>query len=176
MSLLRYERHDLTSLWRHSAFLMQTIGKFFYHSRRNLSLPSYRLVTLVIGIILTVLVGARAAVAAENAADIYAEAVEAHWKWNLEKAIRLYTRVVTLDPNNARAYFNRGVAYRSQGDMDRALADFNHALAKNPDILEALYGRGMIYLQRKLYDKTIADMNRVIELDPKHSGAFRVRG
>ena len=113
--------------------------------------------------------------AADNAKSIYSEAVEAHWKWNLDEAIRLYTRVIALDPNHARAYFNRGVAYRSKGEEDRALADFSSAISKAPDIQDALYGRGLIYLHKERFKKTVDDMNRVLELEPKHSGALRVR-
>jgi tetratricopeptide (TPR) repeat protein len=104
------------------------------------------------------------------------EAVEAQWKLELDKAIQLYTRVLALDANNAQAYFNRGVAYRSKGDENRAFADFTQAIAKNPGLVDALYGRGLINLHRKAYDKALEDLNRVIELDPKHFSAYRVRG
>ena len=96
-------------------------------------------IVLAIPLVLVLISGFRGELwAAETASSLYAEAVEAHWKWNLDKAIRLYTRVVALEPNHARAYFNRGVAYRSKQDFDRALADFEKALAIDPRIVDAL--------------------------------------
>ena len=66
--------------------------------------------------------------AASSVDQLYAQAVEAHWKWNLDEAIQLYTRVIDKEPNYARAYFNRGVAYRSKRDFDKALSDFSKTI------------------------------------------------
>jgi Flp pilus assembly protein TadD len=53
-----------------------------------------------------------------------------------------------LDPQDAAAYYNRGLAYHEKGDLDRAIADFDQALALDPQAAEAYNNRGTAY-----YDK-----------------------
>jgi tetratricopeptide (TPR) repeat protein len=45
-----------------------------------------------------------------------------------DKAIAEYTKAIKLDPNDAGAYFNRGIAYGYKGDYDQAIADFEATL------------------------------------------------
>jgi len=48
----------------------------------------------------------------------------AHYK----EAIRDFTRVIEIDPDNANAYFNRGCCYDSVGELDLAISDYSVAL------------------------------------------------
>lgn len=43
------------------------------------------------------------------------------------QAIEDFNQAITLNPNFAGAYFNRGQAYYLKGDMDRAMADYIQA-------------------------------------------------
>ena len=44
-------------------------------------------------------------------------------------------KAIELDPDYARAYNNRGIAYTDQGDYARAIADLNKAIELNHDPL-----------------------------------------
>ena len=44
-----------------------------------------------------------------------------------DKAIEAFTSAIALDPDDAAAYTNRGVAYEIKGDMGRAISDFQKA-------------------------------------------------
>lgn len=48
---------------------------------------------------------------------------------NLNASIASYSKVIELDPQNARAYNNRGVAYHDQGNLQQAIADYSRASA-----------------------------------------------
>jgi tetratricopeptide (TPR) repeat protein len=50
-------------------------------------------------------------------------------KGDQDKAIADYTEAVRLKPENARAYFNRGIAYKAKGDLDKAEQDLTKAKA-----------------------------------------------
>jgi tetratricopeptide (TPR) repeat protein len=49
-----------------------------------------------------------------------------------DKAITEYTKTIRLDPNNAAAYYNRGIAYSRKEDYDQAIADFAEAIRLDP--------------------------------------------
>jgi tetratricopeptide (TPR) repeat protein len=110
--------------------------------------------------------------AAEDAHMLYTKAQEAHWSFNLPEAIRLYTKVLEIDPKSARAHFNRGVAFRSSGDVDAALADFSQAIARDHGIWEALYGRGLILIEKQRYAEASQDLENVLKLVPGHAGVM----
>ena len=54
-----------------------------------------------------------------------------------ERAIADHTKAIALDPNDANAYYNRGVAYEQKGDKDQAIADFRKVLEINPSDQDA---------------------------------------
>lgn len=59
-----------------------------------------------------------------------------------------YTKAIRLDPKNAEAYSDRGVAYKEIGQSDKEIADFSEAIRLDPKYAKAYYGRGLAY-QRK---------------------------
>ena len=46
---------------------------------------------------------------------------------NYTRAIEYFSRVIKLDPKNARAYWNRAVASEMNGDIFRASEDYHRA-------------------------------------------------
>ena len=93
-----------------------------------------------------------------------------------DKAIADYTEAIRLDPKDAEAYCNRGLAYGNKGDYDKAIADYTEAIRLNPKYAEAYYNRGMTYASKGEYDKAIADYTEAIRLDPKYAEAYYSRG
>ena len=61
---------------------------------------------------------------------------------NTKEAISDLTKVVAINPNYARAYFNRAVGYYQLKQYDKAWADVHKAqglgIKVNPDFIEAL--------------------------------------
>ena len=60
-----------------------------------------------------------------------------------ERAIRDFDQALRLDPDYARAYFNRGLAYARGDQHDRARSDFQKALTLGYDrvTVEAMLAR-----------------------------------
>jgi Flp pilus assembly protein TadD len=53
------------------------------------------------------------------------------------KAISDYTKALEINPRDAEAYYNRGIAYGEKGQYDEAISDYNKALEINPISAEA---------------------------------------
>jgi tetratricopeptide (TPR) repeat protein len=98
---------------------------------------------------------------------------------DLDLAIKGCTAIITRENetrgNRARAYNDRGEAYRFKGEHDRAIADYGRALELDPNCTEAYNNRGLAYWYEGEHDRAIADLGRAIadygrayELNPTH--------
>jgi Tetratricopeptide repeat len=54
-----------------------------------------------------------------------------------------FDKAIELDPNDAYAYYSRGLAYEEKGDLDRAIADFAKLIELNPKYAPAYNDRGL---------------------------------
>jgi tetratricopeptide (TPR) repeat protein len=93
-----------------------------------------------------------------------------------DRAIVNFNEAIRLNPNDAVAYFDRGVSYSNKGDLDRAIADYNEAIRLNPAYHIAFNNRGLSYNYKGQYDRAIADLNEAIRLNPVYVFAFNNRG
>ena len=85
----------------------------------------------------------------------FADAVAYDKQGQLDKAIEEYTRVISYDPNSARAYAARGDAYYRKGLYSQAIGDYDRAIeiSREPVYLKmrglACYNRGI-----EVYEKS----------------------
>jgi tetratricopeptide (TPR) repeat protein len=93
-----------------------------------------------------------------------------------DRAIADYSSAIKIDPNDAKAYRSRGIAYNSKGDFDRAIADFNQAIKIDPNYASAYNSRGIAYDDKGDYDRAIADYSSAIKIDPNYASAYYNRG
>lgn len=63
-----------------------------------------------------------------NQGFIYLEYLE-----DYPQAVEMFSKVVGINPLNAKAFYNRGLAYERNGETADALADYNQALQLKPD-------------------------------------------
>jgi tetratricopeptide (TPR) repeat protein len=66
----------------------------------------------------------------------------------------------------AAAFYNRGMAYRSQGKLDRAIADYDEALKLKPAFADAWNERGVAHRQKGENMRAVADFDEAIRLKP----------
>ena len=94
-----------------------------------------------------------------------------------ERASADASKVIELEPKNAKAYKIRGLSEEALGKWDAAIADFTQqiALVHNDD--HAYYNRGFAeYSGKGELDRAIADFSQAIKLNPKQVDAFVYRG
>jgi DNA-binding helix-hairpin-helix protein with protein kinase domain len=109
-----------------------------------------------------------------------------------EGAIENYNQAVRLNPNDAKAYVNRGNAHyemaQHSGDPDKdykaAIEDFNQALRLNPQESQAYVKRGVVRNEIAQYSKdpdkdykaAIEDFNQALRFNPQEAEAYVQRG
>lgn len=94
----------------------------------------------------------------------------------IEKAIRYYDHTITLNPNDAAAYNNRGTAYWSQGKLEQARQDYTLALTLDDKLAAAYNNRGVVFSDQRNLAQAIADFEQALTLEPKFAIAYNNRG
>ena len=79
-----------------------------------------------------------------------------------EKAIADFSMVIKLEPDKARGYLHRGIAYRNLAQYDKAVQDFDKAISLEPQNALNYLNRGTAHYYAKNYDKARADFNSTI--------------
>ena len=74
------------------------------------------------------------------------------------------TEALTLAPQNAYLFYNRGCLYAQRQDYARAIDDFSRAIALDPKLAGAYYNRGLCAIYNKQTEAGIADLSRAGEL------------
>ena len=82
----------------------------------------------------------------------------------IDEAIEAYSHAISLNPNSAAPYDNRGGTYFNKGDFDRAIVDFNKAIELNPNHANAYNNRGEAWLHLAEWDKARADLTNARDL------------
>ncbi len=81
----------------------------------------------------------------------------------------------TAIPESAEAYFNRGLAYASNGQYEEAITDYTRALEINPRYALAFYHRGVAYDNKGQHEQAIADYTRAFDINPSLAEVYDVR-
>jgi tetratricopeptide (TPR) repeat protein len=88
------------------------------------------------------------------------------------RALDYSEKAVSLDPNCAVCYFDRGLSKYYQGQLEGALADVSTAIRLSPSD-PAFYGlRGILYLERGSYEGASEDFKRQIALSPEDEEGY----
>ena len=90
------------------------------------------------------------------------------------KAIRLFTKAIELNPEDAGAYIRRGDAFIYLGRFEEAISNFDEAIKLNPEDAAAYSHRGaaLIFLDR--LEEAIADYDKANELNPESAFIYRI--
>lgn len=59
------------------------------------------------------------------------------------RELETYTQAIQLNPNYAKAYYNRALTHQRLGELEAAVADYSEALRLHPDYARAYHNRGI---------------------------------
>ena len=83
---------------------------------------------------------------------------------NPRRAIQDFDISINLNPDDALAYANRGLAYYSLGDSERAIQDYDETIRLAPMNVLTYANRSLAYMTLGLDPEALADAERAIEL------------
>jgi tetratricopeptide (TPR) repeat protein len=88
-----------------------------------------------------------------------------------EKAIEDFTKAAELNPIDAPAFNNRGLAYaKGFNDYKKAIADFSIAIELNPQFAEAYENRGIAFMKKEgKQQEACADWKRACDMNKCNS-------
>ena len=95
---------------------------------------------------------------------------------NLGEAIGLYSAAIRLDPDYAKAFFNRGNAKFDMGDKRGSIEDYDQAVHLDPSMSRALYNCANAKADLGDHIGAIADYSEAIRLEPTYAHAYYNRG
>jgi tetratricopeptide (TPR) repeat protein len=93
-----------------------------------------------------------------------------------EEAVTHYDKALSLNPEFAAAWSNKGNTLNELKRYDEALAHFDKALGLNPDLAAVWSNRGMALYQLKQYEEAIANYDKALSLNPEFSAAWSNKG
>ena len=104
--------------------------------------------------------------------DLFEAGVLQFKQGEYQQAVDTFTDLITLFPQNADAFKNRGVAYMKLEKFDDAIADFESAKNISPTLKGVYSNLGVIWYYKKNYEKAIENYNREIEITPDNAVAY----
>jgi tetratricopeptide (TPR) repeat protein len=93
-----------------------------------------------------------------------------------EKAIASYDRAISLRPNDAALFSNRGVVLKDLKRFGEALASFDRALAIEPRMPAAHVNRGNTLRALERWDEALESYGRALAIRPNDPGTIHNRG
>lgn len=78
----------------------------------------------------------------------------------------MFNQAITLRPDYAEAYLNRGLTYRRLKQYDRAIADYSKVMQLAPRASVPYYNRALAHAQKGDFKRALADVDRYIAMKP----------
>jgi tetratricopeptide (TPR) repeat protein len=92
-----------------------------------------------------------------------------------EKAISCYEKMIEIDPESYRAFYNLGITHFNLGNIEKALESYNKALKIKPDYKYCYYNIGYLYESQGELDKAMQFYEKALNIDPRFVYALNAR-
>lgn len=94
----------------------------------------------------------------------------------LDRSVRVYERILSVDPNSIPAFLNLGGLYYRRGMFEAAIPYYEKVIRTNPKHYQGHYWLAMCYWKLKRYYAAINTLEEVIEFLPTFKDALSLMG
>jgi len=116
------------------------------------------------------------AVAQENGEFYYKQGLEKAEAGDLERALELFDKSISIKGDEYVAWYNRGIVKSMMGRFEDALVDLEQTIKLNPTYKKAYLNRGTTKKHLTDYAGAIQDYTWTIQLDSAYGEAYYDRG
>ena len=92
---------------------------------------------------------------------------------DLDAQIAECSRIVAANPNDARAYRQRGLSKARKGQFDEAIEDLSRSISLTPGDAHAYGLRALAWARKGDREQALRDFDAAIALAPQNSGVYR---
>jgi len=89
-----------------------------------------------------------------------------------DQAIADFTRALSIDPDNAEAYNNKGLYLTEKGVVDSAMVCFDKAISLKKEFHQAFYNKGNAYAKTGNYTAAITQYQESLKIKPGYIDAL----
>ena len=107
---------------------------------------------------------------------LFDQAIEFHKKKDLSNAQLKYEEILKLNPNNAEAYVNLGVIFKTRGDLNTAIKCYLQGIKLDPKNKFVYNNIGNAFKEVKDYKMAIKAYSDSIKLNPNDFNAYNNLG
>lgn len=94
-----------------------------------------------------------------------------------QEAIQMLSQFLLREPENAEAYYYRGIAYYHLQQFDPAIQNYSEAIRFHYKNLYAVYhDRGACYFLRNQFEPALEDLNKSLQQNASYVKAYHLRG
>ncbi|MGB3536225.1 MAG: tetratricopeptide repeat protein [Microcoleaceae cyanobacterium] len=108
--------------------------------------------------------------------DFYNQGLEKMRQQDYQGAISALNQAITINPYEAEAYYQRGLAYFDLGQIHEAVFNYTRAIEINSENTLTYYSRALARLKLKNLPGALEDIDRTIQLNSKYASAYQLRG
>jgi len=94
----------------------------------------------------------------------------------IEKELKIYDHAIKINPQNAVAWYNKGIVLGKLGRYQESLKCFDHAIEINPQLTVAWVGKGVILGKLGHNQKALGCFDHAIEINPQLVEAWYNKG
>lgn len=91
-------------------------------------------------------------------------------------AIKYFSWIIDLNPNDSLAYFDRALMKDAMMDFSGAVLDYSKAITTDSTNADNYFLRGIDYLKLKQYVQALNDLNTTLRMEGDNADAFYYRG
>lgn len=84
------------------------------------------------------------------------------------ESIKIFKRIITLDPKNYRAYYNLGIAYFNLNHFEEALNAYNISISIKPDYKHVYYNIGLLHEATENLEGALKAYEKALDIDPNY--------